>query len=56
MRNLVARVIFNMTDAGQIRQTREMIVTAVSRFQVYILFFRFVSPLEIASRFFPILR
>jgi len=34
MRNMVVRVIFNMTDAGQIRQTREMIVTAVSRFQV----------------------
>ena len=39
MRNMVARVVFNMTDAGQIRRTREMITTAVSRFQVYILIF-----------------
>jgi hypothetical protein len=34
MRNMLVRIIFNMTDAGRIRQTREMIVTAVSRFQV----------------------
>ena len=43
MRNMVVRVMFNMTDAGKIRQTREMIITAVSRFQVYI--FKFVSSL-----------
>lgn len=43
MRNLVVRLIFNMTDAGQIRQTREMITTAVARFQVYML--NFVSSL-----------
>jgi len=34
MRSLVVRVIFNITDAGHIRQTREMINTAVSRFKV----------------------
>jgi hypothetical protein len=34
MRNTVVRVIFNISDAGQIRQTRQMIITAVSRFQV----------------------
>jgi len=33
-RNMVVRIMFNMTDAGRIRQTREMIVTAISRFQV----------------------
>jgi len=32
-RNIVVRVIFNMADAGQIRRTREMINTAVMRFQ-----------------------
>ena len=43
MRNMVVRVMFNMTDAGKIRQTREMIVTAVSRFQVFL--FKIVSSL-----------
>lgn len=33
-RNLVTRAIFNMTDAGRIRQTREKINAAVSQFQV----------------------
>ena len=47
MRNMVARVIFNISDAGQIRQTREMIRTAVDKFQVYIL--NFVSSLLLSS-------
>ena len=39
MRNMLVRILFNLTDAGQIRQTRQMINTAVSRFEVYILNF-----------------
>jgi len=34
MRNMLVRILFNMTDAGQVRQTRQMINTAVSRFEV----------------------
>jgi hypothetical protein len=33
-RNMVVRVIFHMTDAGQIRRTREKIASAQSKFQV----------------------
>jgi len=33
-RNIVTRAIFNLTDAGKIRQTREMVNAAVSKFQV----------------------
>jgi len=33
-RNMVTRVVFNMTDAGQIRQIRDMIITAVLNFEV----------------------
>ena len=45
---MVVRVMFNMTDAGKIRQTREMIITAVSRFEVYI--FKLVSSLRVLLR------
>jgi len=34
MRNIVVRVIFNMTDAGRIRRARQMIETAATKFQV----------------------
>jgi len=56
---MLVRVIFAMTDAGKIRQTREKIGQAVTKFQVYDLIYlelRSVSPTEHASRSFPISR
>ena len=38
-RNMVVRVVFNIADQGQIKRSRWMIDTAVSKFQVYILNF-----------------
>ena len=40
-RNMMTRIVFNMTDAAKIRQSREKISMAVERFQVYFLNFIF---------------
>jgi hypothetical protein len=41
-RNMLVRFIFNMTDAGQILRTREMIKTATRNFQVSLSIFEFL--------------
>ena len=54
-RGLVVRVIYNMTDAGRIRQAREKINAAVARFQVYglICLVSRSAPPKHPFRFFP---